>query len=135
MKSTMSVGSLLMLAVIMILPLSNLKSQPCHTGQKRSREKWLFIGNSYAWIMLRALCIVPNPSSGNPELFLENYPDRSITLEIFSNDGKRVYSESIILAENQARLTIDAGHLAEGSYILKVSGQAGTISGKMIIIH
>lgn len=79
--------------------------------------------------------IVPNPSSGNPELFLENYPDRSITLEIFSNDGKRVHSESIFLAENQARLTIDAGHLAEGSYILKVSGQGGTISGKMIIIH
>lgn len=75
--------------------------------------------------------IVPNPSDGNIELQLSNFPAGTYDFELFSPDGKAVYRSKHQLNNN--KINLDLSHIANGVYVLKVSGTAGTVAEKIVI--
>jgi len=77
------------------------------------------------------LQVVPNPSDGNIELWFSNIPAGAYDIEIFSPDGKVVYRSKHHL--NNDKINLDLSHLSGGLYLLKVTGDPGTVSRRLII--
>ena len=75
--------------------------------------------------------IIPNPSDGRIELQFSNIPAGQYDIEIFSPDGKAVYRSKHQL--NNDKINLDLSHIANGVYLLKVSGTAGTVSERIVI--
>ena len=75
--------------------------------------------------------VIPNPSDGRIELLLENIPAGSYEVELFSPDGKLIYRSKHQLNNN--RINLDLSHVANGVYLLKVTGNAGAVTERIII--
>ena len=75
--------------------------------------------------------IIPNPSDGRIELQFAGMPAGQYDIEIFSPDGKAVYRSKHQL--NNDKIKLDLSHIADGVYLLKVSGTAGTVVERIVI--
>ena len=75
--------------------------------------------------------IIPNPSDGRIELQFTSMPAGQYDIEIFSPDGKAVYRSKHQLNDN--KINLDLSHIANGVYLLKVTGSAGTVVERIVI--
>ena len=75
--------------------------------------------------------VIPNPSDGRIELLLENIPAGSYEVELFSPDGKLIYRSKHQLNNN--RINLDLRHVANGVYLLKLTGGGGAVAERVLI--
>ncbi|HRZ48433.1 MAG TPA: T9SS type A sorting domain-containing protein [Bacteroidales bacterium] len=64
--------------------------------------------------------ISPNPSKGTISLTLRSYGE-VVTVELYSTDGKKSWSEEILNTGDSEPVTLNLGHLPDGMYLLKVT--------------
>jgi hypothetical protein len=80
-----------------------------------------------------AFRIVPNPASEKTAVVCVAEMMQEISIEVFSVDGRLVYSKSgILLNPGKQKVDIDVSGFAPGIYSLSVKSENGVSSGKMI---
>ncbi len=77
--------------------------------------------------------IIPNPTAGKFDLYLEGIIPGDMKLQIYSHDSRLVYESSFVIRKNTEKITVDTGKLSEGIYLLNITGQQGTVSRKVVI--
>jgi hypothetical protein len=71
------------------------------------------------------LNVFPNPASEMIHLSFSNQGQSHAFVELFTTEGRLVYSELAVLNGGDTQLSIDVQHLAAGMYMLKI-----TLSGE-----
>jgi hypothetical protein len=66
----------------------------------------------------QSFLVYPNPSSGELNIKMDKYFDENSSLEIYSIEGKLVYS--YILPKRQAVARVDVGNLSDGLYVVRI---------------
>ncbi len=66
--------------------------------------------------------VYPNPSNGSFDVSLENVPEKALTLQVVSVDGKVVFSQDLEVSSDLYETHVDMGTVAAGVYYVKVSG-------------
>lgn len=81
-----------------------------------------------------SITIAPNPSNGDftLNLNLSNYYDYN-RIDIYSIDGKKVYSKEIILNKVNNLVTVEMAKAKKGIYYLKILGEKNANTKKIII--
>lgn len=77
--------------------------------------------------------ISPNPNSGKFDLSMQQFPVGNYLIAVHSLDGTKVYEKSISLTVNEYANTFDLPGLANGLYLLKITGKKGIFTEKLII--
>ncbi len=77
--------------------------------------------------------IIPNPTDGKFKLHLAGFSPGTMNLQLYSHDSRLVYESSIVLKHPTERITVDPGKLSDGIYILKITGQQGTVSRRVVV--
>ena len=77
------------------------------------------------------LLVIPNPSDGRIELHLANIPAGDYVIEAISPDGKLIFKSKHQI--NNDNIFLDLSHLAKGVYLLKLTGNAGTVTERIVI--
>jgi hypothetical protein len=77
--------------------------------------------------------IFPNPSNGHFSLEIQQFSGIATDIEIFGIDGKLVCQKTLAASPEEHRVQMDAGHLEDGIYLIKVSNTSGTVV-RMILI-
>jgi hypothetical protein len=80
-----------------------------------------------------SVSIFPNPSEGDFTLSISSHEKKSITAQLYSIDGMKVYSSSISGNGNIMKTKIDLHGLAKGIYFLKIITEKNVISKQIII--
>ncbi|NTW24761.1 MAG: T9SS type A sorting domain-containing protein, partial [Lentimicrobium sp.] len=77
--------------------------------------------------------IYPNPSSGLFNIVPSSKISGTFNLEIFGAGNKLVYSQNGLALNAGKNAAINAGQLADGIYMLKLTGKTDSYSAKLII--
>jgi hypothetical protein len=77
--------------------------------------------------------ISPNPSDGKIELSLIAFPAGEFLLEVFGQEGKKAYQGKLRFSDSNEKLSLDFSHLDNGIYFLKLTGDASSVTRKLII--
>lgn len=80
-----------------------------------------------------AVSLYPNPSVGTFSIIASNQVSGTFRLEIYDAGNKVVYSQNNLELKPGKKAQISAGNLADGLYMLKLSGSAGNYSTKLVI--
>ena len=80
-----------------------------------------------------AISPYPNPSAGVFSLIASNQVKGTFRLEIIDAGNKVVYSQNSLELKPGKKMQINAGNLADGLYMLKLTGSTGNYSTKLII--
>jgi hypothetical protein len=77
--------------------------------------------------------VFPNPASG--QVFLQMYTasKKYLTAELVSTDGKVQLSERFATTEGMNKKSVDISGLSAGVYILRIIGDEGLITRKVVI--
>jgi endonuclease I len=78
------------------------------------------------------LSIYPNPSNGKINIEWINKMPENVTVSIYSMTGVREFSEQFIISSKKS-LTIDAGKLINGLYMLEIKGDENVSRTKLMI--
>ena len=74
----------------------------------------------------------PNPSSGTILLTLSGF-EKTALAEVYSTDGKKLYSQNISNAGNSEPVTLQLAHLTNGIYLLQVTDGVNRGQQRLII--
>jgi len=77
--------------------------------------------------------ILPNPSNGIFTLNMNSSQTDQLELAVFDMVGNRVYSEKNLVIAGQLNKTVNLTMLLEGIYFMKISGEHGMTTRKMVI--
>jgi hypothetical protein len=80
-----------------------------------------------------AVSLYPNPSGGSFSVITSNQISGTFRLEIYDAGNKIVYSQNNLELKPGKKAQINASNLADGLYMLKLSGSTGNYSTKLII--
>lgn len=80
-----------------------------------------------------AVGLYPNPSNGTFSVIASNTVSGTFRLEIYDAVNKVAYSQNNLELKPGKKALINAGNLADGLYMLKLSGSTGNYSTKLII--
>ncbi|MBK6967332.1 MAG: T9SS type A sorting domain-containing protein [Bacteroidales bacterium] len=80
-----------------------------------------------------AVSLYPNPSNGTFSVIASNQVYGTFRLEIYDAGNKVAYSQNNVELKPGKKALINAGNLADGLYMLKLSGSTGNYSTKLII--
>ncbi len=80
-----------------------------------------------------AFTVVPNPSDGRITLTAMEGADRLSEIQVMSVDGAVVHRST--LTSQAGRLELDLGHLASGSYVLRITGWDGRLHRSQVVIE
>ncbi len=83
---------------------------------------------------LLAAQVYPNPATENIKVKFYIADNSSASIELFSIDGKLVYSENRELSKGNQVLNIDFDNYVNGTYQLRIQTELGTIRKKINII-
>jgi len=75
--------------------------------------------------------VYPNPNNGTFTISLDNEDNTNYTIDLTDLSGRTVYSNDL----SETQLTINVAGLANGSYILHLSGNDVIISEQVIVQH
>ncbi len=81
----------------------------------------------------QAVSLYPNPSDGNFSVIASKQVSGTFSLEIYDAGNKVAYSQNGLDLKPGKKALIHATHLADGLYMLKLSGSTGIYSTKLII--
>lgn len=85
-------------------------------------------------LVQNTLLIYPNPSDGNFKGSLFSVKTQDITIEIFTIDGKQVYSYTASNISGYYNFTINISPLAPGTYALHLKGKYVLEQRKIVIL-
>lgn len=77
--------------------------------------------------------IFPNPTKGLIDVNMQMFPAGNYEIDIYNFDGRLLNSFNHSLSSNDEIFDLDLGHLSNGIYFLKVRGEIGELSSKIII--
>jgi hypothetical protein len=80
-----------------------------------------------------SLRLVPNPTEGVLSLHLKDSPPGEYQVEIFSRDGKMVFTEKVSLTGKSDAIPLNLEHLTDGFYTLSLKGAGFAASEKFIV--
>ncbi|MBE0639073.1 MAG: S8 family serine peptidase [Bacteroidales bacterium] len=90
------------------------------TGISDVSDKWLF--NIY-----------PNPSTGVFDVRLQTIRKQDVSLVITDTFGKEVFRNNKVTVDRSSSIGVDLRHLAEGVYLLRLTGDGINMTQKIII--
>lgn len=79
------------------------------------------------------LGIYPNPSSGRFSIFTSKSISGKFMLEVLNSGNQLMFSQGNMEISQGRKVQVDAGKLADGIYMLRLSGTSGSYSTKLII--
>ncbi|MCX6247557.1 MAG: C25 family cysteine peptidase [Bacteroidetes bacterium] len=80
-----------------------------------------------------SLAVTPNPNNGIFKVTVESFKGDKISLSIRNLVGTMVYEDPEFAVNEKSTTTLDLSGLREGIYFLKVKGDTGTITKKVVI--
>jgi len=83
--------------------------------------------------LISGINLYPNPSDGIFNLSFNARMDGSISLSLFSSDGREVWRSAIPVKPGINTYLISQTHLPSGIYLIKLSGAGGTFYRKAVI--
>ncbi len=88
------------------------------------------INNNEDIVNEQSVVLVPNPSDGNFIFNMENQVNEPAIIELFSIDGRKIYSQNTTL-ENSNKINLD---VSEGMYIFVINTKTTSYKSKIQII-
>ncbi|XOV66316.1 MAG: T9SS type A sorting domain-containing protein [Fluviicola sp.] len=100
-------------------------------GNSETIEFCVVDDNSVDEINLLNLMVYPNPSNGTFAIALDNTTNTTYAVTLTDLAGRIVYTSNLFGGTH----TVNSNQLADGSYLLNVSGNAISVSKKVVIRH
>jgi hypothetical protein len=69
--------------------------------------------------------LYPNPNNGQFTLSISNQSNQQLTIAITDLAGRIHQTESVMVNQDNYLYALDLGHLAKGTYMVRVSSKAG----------
>lgn len=79
-----------------------------------------------------SLTIYPNPATQDAFIYLPEYLDRNIVVELISMDGKEIHTDYTI---QEGKLKINTSSLNNGLYIVRILNQQAISTAKLLVQH
>lgn len=77
--------------------------------------------------------VSPNPTNGILSIQLDMVQPENLAMEVIDLTGRSVRSESIFAAQGASQHRIDLSTVTEGIYVLRLSGQKGVMTQRVVV--
>lgn len=82
---------------------------------------------------LNGLTVFPNPSSEKITVSISIKTQQAVSLNVFDINGKLIRTKELGVIQGESKQIMDLTGVAKGNYILKIIGEAGTETRKIVV--
>lgn len=75
----------------------------------------------------------PNPSNGQFTVSIAGFAGKDIQMQIFDLSGKMVFANLFEQPAQSFASTVDLRHLSMGTYVVRLTSETGTLTGRIVI--